>query len=385
MVGVDLDDLGVFRPVVHAVLGQGAKRAQARTQGDDNVGLRHELHARFAALVAQGAAPLQVAGREAVVVLVAVDHRATQAFGQGDALGITIGHHHAAAADEHGVLGRLEQGHRRLQAVNATGTPVQAHGLGDLASDLAIEQVTWNVKLGGPQLRVGAVKAACRELGHALVVVHVPLVLGEFLEHGQLVGFLKTAQALAHGAGLWRDDDHGAVRPISRGDGRDAVADAGAVLPDDHTVAAAGTRKPVGHVAGTLFVHHRDEANACWRKNVHGVHEGAAHDAEHLRHALRDQGLDKGFRRRHLDHAADDTAGSDGLGFVHGGVLVVKLKGAMIARHSIFRNLAYRYVRSCTAIWVRFAPHAQNHRHRSCRLKRGQNKARHDRCRHARY
>src|SRR2546427_6213766 len=48
---------------------------------------------------------------------------------------------------------------------------------------------------GGTHLGDGAVKAAGRELGHALGVADMALVLGELLEHGQLVGFLKAPQA----------------------------------------------------------------------------------------------------------------------------------------------------------------------------------------------
>ena len=160
----------------------------------------------------------------------------------------------------------------------------------------------------GPISDIARSKQRRGELGHALRVVDVALVLGELLEHRQLVGFLEAAQAHAHGAGLGRDDDDRAVRPVGRGDRGHAVADAGAVLPDHHAVAAADARIAVGHVAGALLVHDRDQADAGRREDVHRVHEGRAHDAEHVGHAVGDQGLDEGLGRRHLLHAGDGGA-----------------------------------------------------------------------------
>src|SRR5690606_38418619 len=115
------------------------------------------------------------------------------------------------------------------------------------------------------------------------------LVLGELLEHGQLIAFLETAQADAGGAGFGRHDDHRRVRPVCGGDGGDAVADARTVLTDHDTVAAADASIAVGHVSGALLVHDRDQSNACGSENIHGVHEGRTHDAEHFRNAVGDE------------------------------------------------------------------------------------------------
>ena len=41
VIGFDLNDLGIFGPIVHAMLGQGSKGAHARTEGNDHVGLRN--------------------------------------------------------------------------------------------------------------------------------------------------------------------------------------------------------------------------------------------------------------------------------------------------------------------------------------------------------
>ena len=143
------------------------------------------------------------------------------------------------------------------------------------------------------------------------------LVLGELLEHRQLVGLLEAAQAHAHGAGLGRDHHHRAVRPVGGGNGSDAVADAGAILANHHTVAAADTGVAVGHVAGALLVHHRDELDTGRGKDVHRVHEGRAHDAEDLGHAIGGHGLDKSLGGRHFLRSGGH-GGLAGGGVVHG-------------------------------------------------------------------
>ncbi len=81
MIGIDLDDLRVLRPVVHAVLRQRAERSQARAERDHDIGLRQQLHGRFGALIAERAAPQRVLGRKRIVVQVAVDHRRAQPLG----------------------------------------------------------------------------------------------------------------------------------------------------------------------------------------------------------------------------------------------------------------------------------------------------------------
>ena len=84
------------------------------------------------------------------------------------------------------------------------------------------------------------------------------LVLGELLKHRQLVGLLEAAQAHAHSAGLGRDHHDRAVGPVGGGNGGHAVADAGSILANHHTVTTADTGVAVGHVAGALLMHHRD-------------------------------------------------------------------------------------------------------------------------------
>jgi len=112
----------------------------------------------------------------------------------------------------------------------------------------------------------------------------------------------------------------GAVCPIRGGDGGHAVADARAVLADYHTVTARDPGVAIGHVRRALLMNHRNQADARGCENVHGVHEGGAHDAEHVGHAVGDQGFHKRLGWRHFLNTADDGALVDG-GFAHGALL----------------------------------------------------------------
>ena len=239
---------------------------------------------------------------ERVVVEVAVDHRRPETFGEGDGFGHCIAHHHTTPADDDGELGLGEHVGRGIEAGLATRTAVEDHRRRDLDVDVTVEAIARDVELGRPDLRHRPVEAASGDLRHPVLVGDVPLILHELLEHGQLVGFLETTQALPHGAGLRGDHHDGAVGPERCCDRSDTVGDAGAVLADHHTVLAADPGIPVGHVGRALLVHHRHEFDTGWGEDVHGIHERAAHDAERGGHAVGDHRLDEGLRGSHAGH-----------------------------------------------------------------------------------
>ena len=193
VVGIDLDDLGVLGPIVHVVLGQGAERAEAGSQRQDDVGLGDQLHGSLGALVAQRAAPLRMAGRERVVVQVTVHHRAAQALCQSNGLGHGVAHDHAAARHHHRELRSSEHVGCSVQAVVASGATIEHHWLSDLHVDVAVEAVAGDVQLGGTDLRHGPVEAAGGDLGHTILIGNVTLVLDELLEHRELVGLLEAS------------------------------------------------------------------------------------------------------------------------------------------------------------------------------------------------
>ena len=128
-VGVHLDDLGPGRPVVEAVLGQRAERAEPGAQRQHHVGPRDEAHGRLGALVAQRPAPQRMRRRERVVVQVAVHHRAAQPLGQSHRLGHGVAHHHAPARHHHRERGSGQQLGGLVEGAVAAGAPVESLGL----------------------------------------------------------------------------------------------------------------------------------------------------------------------------------------------------------------------------------------------------------------
>src|ERR1700728_5027072 len=65
-IDIDLDYLGVLRPVIDAIAGQRRKRIEPRAQGEHHVGLGDQLHRRLRAVVAERADGKAMAAREAV-------------------------------------------------------------------------------------------------------------------------------------------------------------------------------------------------------------------------------------------------------------------------------------------------------------------------------
>ncbi len=231
---------------------------------------------------------------------IAVHHWRAEALGQGLALFDRFAHDDAPARDDHGELGLRQQFGRIVKALLAAGATVQAVRFRNLGLDFTIKIVARDVQLRRPHFRHGAVEAAARIFGHAGRMGDVALIFREFLEHRQLVRFLEAAQAHAHRARLRRDDDDRGMRPVGGGDGGHAIADAGAVLADDHAMAARDAGIAVGHVAGALLVHDGNQPDAGRGEDIHRVHEGRAHDAEHVGHAIGGQGFHERFGRRHL-------------------------------------------------------------------------------------
>ena len=221
------------------MLWQCAERAEAGAKGDHNVGLGDQAHGGLGALVTEWANPLWVRCGERVVVQVGVWHGATQAFGERNTFGHGIAHNDTATGKEYRVGGAGDQVGSFVEFLGTTGAAAVLGRLRDLDIDVAVEAVTRDVQLGWTHFAERTVEAARGDLGHTAFVVDVALVLGELFEHGQLVGFLETTEADAHGAGLGRDDHDGRVGPERSCDGGYAVGDAWSVLPDDHTLFAA--------------------------------------------------------------------------------------------------------------------------------------------------
>ena len=105
VVDVDLDDLGVGRPIVDVVLGQRAERAETGAQREHDVGLGDCLHRRLRALIAERAHPQVMVGRERVVVQIGRADRRLEELGKLDQRGLAVAHDDTAAGEDHRELG----------------------------------------------------------------------------------------------------------------------------------------------------------------------------------------------------------------------------------------------------------------------------------------
>lgn len=147
-------------------------------------------------------------------MLVGVNHRAAQAFGECHTGINPIGHYHATTGEDHREFGIGQYVGGLGEGLFTTSATVKAHGLWNFDIQIAVEVVTRNIKLGGANFRHGTVKCAGGVFCHAVGVVNVCLVFNEFLKHRQLVGFLETTKAHAHGAGFRGNHHHWRMRPV---------------------------------------------------------------------------------------------------------------------------------------------------------------------------
>jgi hypothetical protein len=302
MIGIDLDDLGLRRPIVEPVLRQRAERAQPRAEREHDVGRGDQLHRRLGALVAERAAPQRMVAGEGIVVQVGIDHRRLQPLGELDRLAHAVRKDHPAAGDDDRELRRGEQVGRRVEARLGAGAAQNRLGRGDFIVGLAVEIVARNVELGRAALGRRHVEAAAEQLGHPRMLGDMGLISGDLREDRQLLGLLEAAEPDRRGAGLRGDRDDRRMRPEGGGDRGDEIGDPRPVLGDADAVAARGARIAVGHMGGALLVDGRDEPDARRRKQVERVHVGGADDAEDIRDALGDQRLDEGFAGGHARH-----------------------------------------------------------------------------------
>ena len=105
---------------------------------------------------------------------------------------------------------RARKEHRGfVQAAFTARAALDDQRVRNFAFDVAVEVVARNVELRRAHLEHRAIESASRQLGHARLVVHVRLVLGDFRKNRQLLGLLESAKAERHRAGLRRDDHHG--------------------------------------------------------------------------------------------------------------------------------------------------------------------------------
>ena len=175
------------------------------------------------------------------------------------------------------------------------GAAIQAIWLGNLHFDFAIKIIPWNVQLGWAHFRHGAIETTACIFSHALWIIDMTLVLGEFLKHRQLIRFLKTTKAHAHRACFGGNHHNWGMRPICGSNCSHAVADSRSILGNDHTMPTADTSVTVSHVCGPLLMHYGNQTNTCWSKNIHCVHKSRTHNSKDIGDAIGSHCFDKGL------------------------------------------------------------------------------------------
>ena len=92
---INLNNLGVFRPVINAMLRQRSERPQTCAQCDHDIGFANEFHRGFRALIAQRPAPEGMVGWEAVIVQIAIANGRVEQFCELDSGVHPVAHDHA--------------------------------------------------------------------------------------------------------------------------------------------------------------------------------------------------------------------------------------------------------------------------------------------------
>ena len=128
------------------------------------------------------------------------------------------------------------------------------------------------------------------------------LVFGKLLKHRQLICFLKSSQANSHSSCFRGNNNHRRMRPKCSGNTGDTITNTGTVLAYANTLLSADTRITVGHMRGTLFVYNRNKTNAGGFKNIHGIHERGAHNAENFFNTMHSHRFYKSLTWSHARH-----------------------------------------------------------------------------------
>ena len=100
-VDINLNDLGIFGPVIDAVTWQGRERVQTSAQREDNVRLSDDLHRGLRPVVAQWTHRQIMRTWEAVVVLVVRAHRCIQTLCQFDQIANRARENNACTRQDH--------------------------------------------------------------------------------------------------------------------------------------------------------------------------------------------------------------------------------------------------------------------------------------------
>ena len=247
---------------------------------------------------------------------VGVDDGRIEVLGELDDLFDALAHHDAAAGEDDRKLCLGDEFGGFFERGGISACAVQMHGFGDVDIDRSVEHVARDIVLRRSSFESRVIETSREHFGYSVLVSDVRLILGNFFEEGELLGFLKSAESLRVGACLRREDDDGRVRPVCCGDACHEVGDSWSVLRDAQADLVGGARVSVCHVGGTLFVGDRDESDSCGIEEVEGIHESGADDSEGVRDALLDERFYDGFGGGNFGHGVFSSFACGGWGWV---------------------------------------------------------------------
>ena len=281
-IDIDLNDLGIFGPVVDAVARQRRERVEARAEAEHHVGVRNELHRRLGSVVAQRSGEKRVRAGEGIVVLVANADRRGQALGQLHRSRDCTAKHHACPVEDDRVLGPRQQRRRFIQCGVTTGGALKLDDFRQLDVDHLRPEIARHVDLSGCRGPLGVQDHAIEHLGHAGRIAHLFLVGDHVLEQFHLLDFLETALPDGLVRGLRRDQQKRCVVPVCGLHRRHEVGDAGAILRNHHRHLAGGAGVAICHHATRSFMGAVPEGDPRFREDVGDRHEGRANDPERM-------------------------------------------------------------------------------------------------------
>ena len=303
-VDVDLNDLGVLRPVVDAVARQGRERVQARAERQHDIGLGDQLHAGLRAVIAERAGEQRVRTREGVIVLVAAADRGVETLGQFHRFADGAADDNAGTV-QHDREFRLGQ-HLRggLDGVLAACRALELDDGRKLDIDHLGPEIARHIDLGRGRGALGLQDHAVQRLGDAGRIANLFLIGNHVLEQGHLLDFLEAALTDGLVGGLRRDQQQRGVVPVGGLDRCHEIGDARTVLGDHHRHLAGGAGEAVGHHAGVALMCRVPEGDACLREQVGNGHHRRTDNAEGMLDAMHLQNLNESLFCRHLHDAS---------------------------------------------------------------------------------
>ena len=255
-------------------MGQSSEGAEPGAQCYDQIGFFDSAHCRLGTAIAYGTTGQFVAGREGVVMKVAIGNRGGKILGQYFDLFQSVGLGYASTGKNHGIFGSNDEISGCLEVLHRADSPFDHRSFVDFIGTFAIEHVPRYVQMRRTVEILGHVKTATGQLCHPFRPADTDLVNALLFKHGHLVYFLETTGAEPYGTCFRCNDDYRGMGPVSGGHCGNEISRARTVLAD---ACLGPSRHPchgVGRMAAGLFMGNRNEPDTCIRKKIERIHKG---------------------------------------------------------------------------------------------------------------